>query len=463
MDGADGDVVGVAEPGLVPALRALGHPADAAQARQRDLSAQLPGPQVVDGELADRVPGPRHEQHRRRQLVPVEDGETVEHRLVVLGDEVDPGVVRGLLGARDGDPVARGVAVGHDVQPTVAADVHSGLRVDVLLHDPQAGSLRGRRARAPGDVGEPQVVPRRRALGRGDAQPAPVEADADAVVLGVAPPGPEHQDVLGGVGAQPVQPHPAMELLLALGHQRGVEAPHVVVRRGARQPGDGGVPGAVDGPVDDLTGHHVHDAQHGLLRAALGELVREQVALLGGLPGIQGGQQRRVEARRVEQHPLGAVRVHGHQHRVLLGAVTAHEELPLRAPHGCADAAGCEQLADPAGPVLTAHPAGGLLLDEDRLRRGPLDGARVVDVLQVAVRVGDPMTEQVVHDVDPRRVRIREGGDSGLGHGVTLEPVHGSVVAHGGAEPGRRGGVRSSRRVEALAFPGRRRRSHDTR
>jgi hypothetical protein len=74
-----------------------------------------------------------------------------------------------------------------------------------------------------------------------------------------------------------------------------------------RQPGDGGVARAVDGPVDELAARDVHDPQHRLLGAAFGELVGQQVALLRGLPAVERRGAGRVDRHRVEQHPLGAV------------------------------------------------------------------------------------------------------------------------------------------------------------
>jgi hypothetical protein len=81
----------------------------------------------------------------------------------------------------------------------------------------------------------------------------------------------------------------------------------------------------------------------------LGELVGEQVALLRRLPGVERGRAGGIDRHGVEEHALGAVRVDGEQHGVLLLGGAAQEELPLPAPRGRRHDAGREQLAEP-GP-----------------------------------------------------------------------------------------------------------------
>ena len=208
------------------------------------------------------------------------------------------------------------VPVGEHVDPAVAADVQRG----AARRRPPA-----RRA-ASGDSSRPSDRSASHRSLRGavpaDAptdEPAAVHRHGDAVVVGRVQAGAEHLDVGRRVGADPVQPDPPVELLLAGGHQLRREPAHVVVGLAARQPGDGRVAGPVDRAVHRRAGGDVHDVQHRLLVAARGELVGEQVALLGRAArrpasSLPVGSMRD----RVDEHPLGAVRVDGEQHRVLL-------------------------------------------------------------------------------------------------------------------------------------------------
>ena len=101
--------------------------------------------------------------------------------------------------------------------------------------------------------------------------------------------------------------------------------------------------------------------QHRLLGAARGDLVGEQVALLGRLPGVEGRRAGRVERHRVDEHALGAVGVDGEQYGVLLLGGAAHEELPVAAPRRRADDACAEQGRDPlAQPLAAGHVLDGL-------------------------------------------------------------------------------------------------------
>ena len=103
-------VVGVHEPGLVPALGPLADPADGAQAGQRHLAHPLARRQVVHGDLAERVPGPAGQQHRtgrarrrpgsRTRAAPPRDPEPIRSRQVA-----GPGV--GRVGHGDRGPAAR--------------------------------------------------------------------------------------------------------------------------------------------------------------------------------------------------------------------------------------------------------------------------------------------------------------------------------------------------------------------
>ena len=86
------DVVGVADPRLVPALGTLVEPARARRApAARPSREALAGDQVVQRELGDGVARPRDEQQRAPlQLRPVQDGEVLQHGLGVLGEQVAP-------------------------------------------------------------------------------------------------------------------------------------------------------------------------------------------------------------------------------------------------------------------------------------------------------------------------------------------------------------------------------------
>lgn len=246
------------------------------------------------------------------------------------------------------------------------------------------GRVRGRR-----DVGDPQVVAGLGAGGGRDREPAAIAREADAEVAAWVLPGAEDLDVLGGVGAQPVQVDPAVELTLVLGHQLGGQPPHVVVGPPARQERHGGVAGAVDRPVDQLTGGHVDHLKHALLGAADRELVGEQVALLAGLPGVQRRQPCGIDHHRVDQHPLAGVRFVDQQDGVLLAGLAAHLEPALAPPDRYPDHPGPEQLGDPGLEVLAGGPGGQVFGVERVLGHRPGPGALVVGVLEPAVGVGD--------------------------------------------------------------------------
>jgi hypothetical protein len=295
----------------------------------------------VDGDLTDRVAGPADEHDRPVQVV--EDREVGQHGLGVLRDQVTPVLELGGGGVGHADPGARGVAVGEDVQPAVAAELQPALGVHPFLDDDQVGRGGG----GGGEVGQPQVVARRRAPGGGDLQPPAVAGDSDAVVVGLLQAVAEDQDVFPGGGADPVQVDPAMELLLAVGHLRGGQPAHVVEGLTAGEPRHGGVAAPVDRPLDPVAERDVHQVEAGLLVAAHRDLVGEQTALLVGLPRVERRETGRVERHRIQQRPLGAVGVDGVENGVLLLRGAPHEELPLPAPHRCADRARPQQLGDP--------------------------------------------------------------------------------------------------------------------
>ena len=415
----------------MPTLGPLGDPRHRAEAGQRHRAGALAGQQGVRGDLAHRVPGPRAQQRAavgRWDAVrssAVQDHPALEHRLVVLGDEVGPGRVRRVVRCRHRQPAAGRVPIREDVHPPVPADVQRRARVDALLHDPQ----RRRVEAAVGQVGQPQVVARCGAGGCADDEPPAVHRHGDAVVVGHVQPGAQHLDVGLGVGADPVQPDPPVVLRLVRRHQLGAHPAYVVERLAAGQPRDRRVAGPVDRALDRSARHDVDDVQHRLLGAAGGELVGEQVALLGRLPRVQGGGAGCVDGDRVDEHPLGAVRVDGEQHRVLLLGRAAHEELAVAAPGRGAHGARAEQLPDPFHQPLAAGQTTGLGLQQRVLRERPRDRLRAVRVLQPAVGVADEGAVQGVGVVGP----------AGLGVGGARHGRHCKrSVPGGGSRHGRR-------------------------
>ena len=300
-----------------------------------------------------------------------------------------------------GQPPARRVPVGEQVQPPVPARAHADQGVHALLEhlEVRGGLLRG------GQVGDPHVVARRGTRRRVDDQPPAVPADQHAVVVDLVQAVAVDEHVVLGRGADPVQVDPAVELLLAGRDLAGRQPPGVVERLAAGQPGHLGVPAAVDGPVHVRPGGHVHDPQHGLLAAALRDLVGQQPALVVGLPAVQRGGARRVDRHRVDERPLGLARPavrpgHGGvQHRVLLARLPPQVELAVAAPDRRADQPRVLQLGQPGGQPLAAGQRAQHLGPELVLRRLPGSGWLAVGVLQPAVGVGDVVAMQILVDV----------------------------------------------------------------
>ncbi len=419
IDGERRGVVGVAEPGLVAALRPLADPAGAAQPAgvpggpgtgQLQPAGRRPGGQVVHGDLADRVPGPGRQQHRPAQPGTVQDGVTGEDRHRVLGDQVAPVLLAGLRRVGDRQPSPRRTGIGEHVQAAIPPRVQAGPGVHALLDGPQV-----RRGRAGcGQVGQPQVITGRGALGRGDHQPAAVPADRGAVIVRLVPARAEDRRVLGVRGADGMQVDPAVELLFPGGDLARRELAHVVERHPARQPGHRGVPAAGDGAVHVSPGGDVHHPQHRLLVAGGGHLVGQQPSLLVRLPRVQRGQAGRIEGHRVDEHAFRLARPGGQQHPVLLPGQAAHEELPLAAPDRGADIAGFHQLADPGGQPVTRGQRRGLGGPQLVLGRQPVLGLLAGGVLQPPVRVGDPVAVQVFDEVKaPGRGVPRHGRRAG--------------------------------------------------
>ena len=247
-------------------------------------------------------------------------------------------------------------------------------------------------------------------------QPAAVHAHRDAEVARDGEALAEDLDVGRRVGAHGVEVDATVELRLVLGHERGVEAAHVVVLLAPREPRDGGVARAVDRSVDDLAGGDVHDPDDRLLRAALGDLVGEEVALLARLPRVEGGEPGGVERHGVEEHALGAVGVDGAQHGELLAGVAAHEEPPVAAERRGADRPGTGELVDARPEVLDRVPLRAVGVEQDRLLHRPGSsplGIAVRGVLEPAVGVGHEASVQVVDDVVAGSIGVRR-------HAVTL-------------------------------------------
>ena len=269
-------VVGVADPGRRPALRRRADAGDAARRRGRSTSASRPDPsrgphrQPVGG--VDRV----HGEHLQAAVRAVDQGDVGQHGVRLLRDDVLPGLRRpgGRVGrVGDGQPPARGVAVGHQPQPAVAGDPGRGLRVHADL---ELAQLRRRRPRS-----AIQTSSRGRGAGRRRRRPASGRRGWCARRSrwsGRCPRRGRARRRRPG-RADPVAPDAAVELLLAGGHLVGGQPAHVEQLLAAGQPGDGGVAAAVDRPVDDLAGGDVEDVEAGLLVAARGELVGQPVAL----------------------------------------------------------------------------------------------------------------------------------------------------------------------------------------
>ena len=386
-------VVGVAEPGLVPAFRPGADAAGGAQPRgatrvagtgQRQRAGPFTGGQIVHGDLADRVPGPGGDQYRPSEPGAVQDGVVAEDRRRILADEVTPaGRLRvGRIGHRQ--PAPRRARIGEHVQPAVPAHVQAGPGVHALLDHLQHRLTR----RGGGQVGQPDIVARRRALGGGDHQPAAVVADRDAVVVRLVPAAAEDQRVLIGGRADRVQVDPAVKLLFTRRDLARRERADVVERLTTGQPGHRRVAAAADGAVHELTGHDIQHPEFRLLVPSAGQLVGEQPALPVRVPGIERGHPGRVQRRRVDQHPLRLPGGGRQQHPMLLPGQAAHEELARTPPGRGADVPGGHQLLDPGlqpGPPGQPGPRAG---PQRVLRRQPLLRAGAGRVLQPAVRVG---------------------------------------------------------------------------
>ena len=413
MDVRDRGVVGIAEPGLVAALGPRDQRpdrTDAGQTHRPSVVLQLGAVgQGMRSNLRDGMPGPAREEDRGvARPRSVEDGEVLQDGDVVLGEQVAPVLGLRLRGRGDREPAARRVEVRGDVEPPVAADERVDPRVQADRDRTQRRGGQDLVSVGPGpgprpEIGDPGVVARRGAGGRGDHEPAPVARDPDAVVAAYVHAGAEDLDVGIRVRAEPVQPDPAV--VLALVHRQGFgrQPPDVVEGIAARQPGHRGVPGPVDRAVDVRTRRDVEHPQDALLVAALGQLVGDEVALRGGLPGVERDQAGGIDRHRVDQDPFDRAaavrsRLGDDEDAVFLVAFPPHEEAPFTPPDRDADHAGAQQLTHPGAHALAAGPARRAVREELRLGGGPRHGPVVVGVLQPAVGIRDGVSVQHVHD-----------------------------------------------------------------
>ena len=87
----------VREPRLAAAFGSLTEAAHGPESRQLDEATTPTLSEVVHGDLGDRVPGPAGQQCRRVHIGTVEDREVFEDGFSVLGHEVAPVVVTGVL------------------------------------------------------------------------------------------------------------------------------------------------------------------------------------------------------------------------------------------------------------------------------------------------------------------------------------------------------------------------------
>ena len=231
-DHRGGRVIRVAEPCLVPALGPFPDPADGPDPGQFKRGHEFPAGQVVHADLADRVPGARHDENGPRQFIAVEDRVAAQHRRRVLGDEVPPAVGTGRGRVGDADPAARRVQVGEHVQPSVPSDPRGGHRVAPHheRHEHRGGEVARRK------VGDPDVFARRGPDRRGNDQPASVPADAHPEVTGFLLLRPEHFRVRFRRRPHHVQVDPPVVHRFTLGNRVGRQPPGVVERLAARQP-----------------------------------------------------------------------------------------------------------------------------------------------------------------------------------------------------------------------------------
>ena len=265
-------------------------------------------------------------------------------------------------------------------------------------------------------VRDPDAVAPRGADVRGHEQPAAVVGDVDAVVGVLAErsgsgvrilaveAGAVDQDVGVGRRADPVAPDPAVEGLLARRRLVRGDHPDVEELLAAGQPGDVGVAAAVDRGLDVLAGRDVEDVQHRLLVPAGGELVDEQAARVVRGPGVERGRAGGVERGGVDQHPLGARQISAHgigdvQDAVLLARLAAGREAPPGPPGRHLHPARRGERAEGRRQGLAAGEGVEVAARQRVLCGRPRPGARVVRVLQPAVRVGDAATVEVVDEV----------------------------------------------------------------
>ncbi len=252
----------------------------------------------------------------------------------------------------------------------------------------------------------------------------------------VAGPSSVHQHVAGRVGAHPVPPHPAVELLLAGGHQLRGEPADVVQLLAAGQPRHGGVPAAVDGPSSSSPVATSSTNSRDSSSPPVESLVGQPVALPGGRPGVQRRGAGRVERHRVDQHPRSppsgsrtrstACSWPGSR-RVEKARPARHDRQRRRRRTGtrsasrAAKASRCGQRAQHARSDQASCAA------VQAAVRG------VGGVLQPAVGVGDRLAVQVLDEVEP-------GGEPGVAHRAEVAAARGR--ARHGTDGSHRGPAR---------------------
>ncbi len=386
-----GDEVGPAQPQL-PVLPGGvvvgdGQPRQGAGARQRDRAARR-AVGIVQVDLGDGVPAAQQDERRPR---PVQVPDGVQHRIRVLGDQLTPVRAIGRRGVGDGEPPPGGAVGGEQVEQAL---VHPGAALDVVGLG-EDGHQRGVTLQ----VCDPQGVAPGGADVAGDQQPAPVAAHAD-VVIGVLVVEAGAVDE-GVAAADAVPPDPPVEGLLAVRCLGGVDHPDVEELLPAGEPGHGRVAAAVDRRLDLVAAVDVEHVQHRVLVPARGELVGDAAALAVGQPRVERGETGRIDRHRVEERT--AVDEHD---GVLLAGFAAGAEPAARPPRRGADRSGVQQVLEPLRQVPSAGECLQVCRGERVLLGRPRDRPRIGGILEPPVGIGDPVTVQVLDEVEPRGVGV---------------------------------------------------------
>ena len=203
----------------------------------------------------------------------------------------------------------------------------------------------------------------------------------------------------------------AVEVAFGLGQELGCDAPDVVEGLAADEPGNRREAAPVDRAIERGTGLDVHHVHLGLLGATDRELVGEAVALLRGLPAVEGREAGRIECHRVDEDTLDAIGFDDVEDGELLAGLAAGDEPAVAPPVGGRDGTGPEESLDLLGERVAGGPRLALRLGQVALGRGPLGGAGIVSGLEPAVRVGH---RRAVHEVDmigPVRRRVARAAE----------------------------------------------------